>query len=101
MFRITLTNSITGFCLFSALKNAFTGFTRFLLAQFLLIINYSFWIIFFKVLDEAADAVLSIDVCAHQIASGSADSNVRIYNIREGKMSMGKWKMRVSNMYIR
>ncbi|VDN59134.1 unnamed protein product [Dracunculus medinensis] len=41
-----------------------------------------------QVLDEAADAVLSIDVCAHQIASGSADSNVRIYNIREGKMSM-------------
>ncbi|VDM97456.1 unnamed protein product [Thelazia callipaeda] len=37
-------------------------------------------------IDEATDAVLTVDVNSHEIASGSADGSIRIYNVRDGKM---------------
>lgn len=37
-------------------------------------------------MDEATDNVLSMDVNSHEIASGSADGHVRIYDIREGRL---------------
>jgi len=40
----------------------------------------------FKVLDEATDNVLCMDVNDHEIASGSADGHLRIYDIREGRL---------------
>uniref|UniRef100_A0A915PB97 WD repeat domain-containing protein 83 n=2 Tax=Meloidogyne TaxID=189290 RepID=A0A915PB97_9BILA len=40
----------------------------------------------FQVLDEARDGVLCLDVNAYEIATGSADGNVRRYDIREGRL---------------
>ena len=40
-------------------------------------------------MDEATDAILSLDVVAHEIASGSADCYLRVYNVRDGKMTTG------------
>lgn len=40
----------------------------------------------FQVLDEATDSVLSLDVGAYEIATGSADGHARIYDVREGRM---------------
>lgn len=37
-------------------------------------------------MDEATDNVLSMDVNAYEIASGSADGHMRIYDIREGRL---------------
>lgn len=41
-----------------------------------------------QILDEATDSVLSVDVNSHEIATGSADSHVRIFDIREGRLFM-------------
>lgn len=41
-------------------------------------------------MNEAKDAVLTVDVNSHEIASGSADGSARIYNIRDGKLTDGK-----------
>ncbi|MFH4977874.1 hypothetical protein AB6A40_004583 [Gnathostoma spinigerum] len=41
-----------------------------------------------QVLHEATDAILSIDVGSNEIITGSADENVRIYSIREGRMTI-------------
>uniref|UniRef100_A0A0R3QKR9 WD repeat domain-containing protein 83 n=1 Tax=Brugia timori TaxID=42155 RepID=A0A0R3QKR9_9BILA len=38
-------------------------------------------------MDEATDAVLTVDVNSHEIASGSADGSARIYSIRDGKLT--------------
>ncbi|VBB27996.1 unnamed protein product [Acanthocheilonema viteae] len=38
-------------------------------------------------MDEATDAVLTVDVNSHEIASGSADGSIRVYNIRDGKLT--------------
>lgn len=48
--------------------------------------NWAIFIFEFWVLDEATDNVLSMDVNAYEIASGSADGHLRIYDIREGKL---------------
>lgn len=40
-------------------------------------------------MDEATDAVLTVDVNSHEIASGSADGSARIYSIRDGKLTDG------------
>lgn len=40
-------------------------------------------------MDEAKDAVLTVDVNSHEIASGSADGSARIYSIRDGKLTDG------------
>lgn len=37
-------------------------------------------------LDEATDNVLSLDVSAYEIAAGSADGHLRLYDIREGRL---------------
>ncbi|VDN33582.1 unnamed protein product [Gongylonema pulchrum] len=42
-------------------------------------------------MDESTDAVLTVDVSSHEIASGSADGSARIYNIRDGKMTDGEF----------
>uniref|UniRef100_A0A0N5AH90 WD repeat domain-containing protein 83 n=1 Tax=Syphacia muris TaxID=451379 RepID=A0A0N5AH90_9BILA len=41
-----------------------------------------------QTLDEATDAILSIDVGEHEITSGSADCYMRVYNLRDGIMTM-------------
>lgn len=41
-------------------------------------------------MDEATDAVLTVDVNSHEIASGSADGSARVYSIRNGKLTDGK-----------
>uniref|UniRef100_A0A915PRP1 WD repeat domain-containing protein 83 n=1 Tax=Setaria digitata TaxID=48799 RepID=A0A915PRP1_9BILA len=38
-------------------------------------------------MNESTDAVLTVDVNSHEICSGSADGNARIYNIRDGRMT--------------
>ncbi|CAD5216934.1 unnamed protein product [Bursaphelenchus xylophilus] len=40
----------------------------------------------FQVLDEATDNVLSLSVTSHEIATGSADGHLRLYDIREGRL---------------
>ncbi|MCP9263825.1 WD repeat domain-containing protein 83 [Dirofilaria immitis] len=42
-------------------------------------------------MNEATDAILTVDVNSHEIGSGSADGSARVYSIRDGKMTDGKF----------
>lgn len=37
-------------------------------------------------MNEATDAVLCVNVSSYEIATGSADGNARLYDIREGRL---------------
>ena len=49
-------------------------------------INFNNFISIFQILDEAKDNVLCLDVNSTEIATGSADGNARIYDLREGRL---------------
>jgi len=39
-----------------------------------------------QILEEATDGVLCLDVNAYEIVTGSADGNIRLYDLREGRL---------------
>uniref|UniRef100_A0A1I7XTG9 WD repeat domain-containing protein 83 n=1 Tax=Heterorhabditis bacteriophora TaxID=37862 RepID=A0A1I7XTG9_HETBA len=41
-----------------------------------------------QIFTEATDSVLSVDINGHEIVTGSADSNYRVYNIRDGNVNI-------------
>lgn len=46
-----------------------------------------------QILNEATDAILSVDVGKYEIATGSADDYLRVYNVRDGTMTMGNFQL--------
>uniref|UniRef100_A0A914YE27 WD repeat domain-containing protein 83 n=1 Tax=Panagrolaimus superbus TaxID=310955 RepID=A0A914YE27_9BILA len=53
-----------------------------------------------QILDEANDAVLCIDINGSQIATGSADHRMRLYDIRQGKLSIVDAGESVTDVHI-
>ncbi|EFO91515.1 hypothetical protein GCK72_005932 [Caenorhabditis remanei] len=41
-----------------------------------------------QIFNESTDGIISIDVNGHEIVAGSADGNYRIYNVRDGNMTL-------------
>ena len=41
-----------------------------------------------QVLDESGDSISSVDVRGHEIATGSVDGKVRVYDLRRGMVSV-------------
>ncbi|KAL3070090.1 hypothetical protein niasHT_036631 [Heterodera trifolii] len=53
-----------------------------------------------QVLDEARDGVLCLDANASEIVTGSADGNVRLYDLREGRLFIDYMKDSVISVHL-